>query len=265
MSDTKNVKLGVCKVFFDGVDMGYTQGGVEFSVNTSTHKVEVDQFGKTVINETVIGRECKIKTPFAETTIENLAALFPSFLATEGTLSKRKGVDTAVGVSLLETAKMMVLHPIAKKDYDYSDEVVIPFANTPGQLNFSYALEKERIFDTEFMGYPDPVSGALFYVGSIFTDEVGKTLSFTNTAASAVVTVTGATAALTGKMVMLGATDGTSVLGAPLLPRKLYYVKFVTATTVSLHATRDDAIAGNNAISITGASTGSGLKLTILN
>ena len=52
MSDTKNVKLGVCKVFYDNVDLGYTQGGVDVTVKTETHKVNVDQFGKTTINET---------------------------------------------------------------------------------------------------------------------------------------------------------------------------------------------------------------------
>jgi hypothetical protein len=39
MSDTKNVKLGVCKVFYDGKDLGYTQAGVSVTEKTETHKV----------------------------------------------------------------------------------------------------------------------------------------------------------------------------------------------------------------------------------
>lgn len=265
MSDTKNVKVGVCKVFLDGVDLGFTQGGVEFTVNTMTHKVEVDQFGKSVINESIIGREVKVKTPFAESTIDNFSALFPSFFSIEGTTAKRLSVDTAVGVSLLETAKMLTLHPVNRKDFDYSEDIIIPLANTPGNLNFAYALEKERIFDTEFNGYPDPISGALFMTGNPFTDAAGKTFSFTNTAASTTLAVTGATAALTGKQAVLGVTDTSSVLGAPLMARKLYYVRFVSATSISLHKTYDEAIAGTGAVNITGASTGSGLKLAILN
>lgn len=76
-SDIKNVKLGVCKVTFDGVDLGYTKGGVEVSVKTETHKVMVDQFGKTPINEYIMGREVQVKCPLAETTLENLVATMP--------------------------------------------------------------------------------------------------------------------------------------------------------------------------------------------
>lgn len=77
MSDTKNVKIGVCSVFFNGQDLGYTKGGVEVSVTTETHKVNVDQFGKTTINEFVMGREVSVKVPLAETTLDNLVRTMP--------------------------------------------------------------------------------------------------------------------------------------------------------------------------------------------
>lgn len=77
MSDTKNVKIGVCRAFFDGVDLGYTKGGVEVSVSTETHKVNIDQFGKTTINELLMGRECTVKIPMAETTLDNLVRTMP--------------------------------------------------------------------------------------------------------------------------------------------------------------------------------------------
>lgn len=77
MSDTKNVKIGVCQVYFGGVDLGYTKGGVEVSVTTETHKVQVDQFGKSTINELVMGRDVKVKAPLAETTIDNLVRIMP--------------------------------------------------------------------------------------------------------------------------------------------------------------------------------------------
>lgn len=76
-SSTKNVKLGVCNVFFDGADLGLTQGGVEVSVSTETHKVNVDQFGKTTINELIMGRNVTVKVPLAETTLRNLLATMP--------------------------------------------------------------------------------------------------------------------------------------------------------------------------------------------
>ncbi|EOD9812545.1 hypothetical protein ACJ8GG_003588, partial [Acinetobacter baumannii] len=67
-SDVKNVKLGVCKIMFDGVDLGFTKGGVDVTVSTETHKVQVDQFGQTPINEYILGRTVVVKAPLAETT-----------------------------------------------------------------------------------------------------------------------------------------------------------------------------------------------------
>lgn len=76
-STTKNVKLGICQVFFKGQDLGYTKGGVEVSVTTETHEVNVDQFGKTAINQLIMGRDLKVKVPMAETTLENMVAVMP--------------------------------------------------------------------------------------------------------------------------------------------------------------------------------------------
>jgi hypothetical protein len=76
-SDTRNVKLGTCTVTLDGVDLGYTKGGVEFSVTTSTKKVMVDQFGDSEIDEIIMGRSAKVKVPLAETTLENLVRIMP--------------------------------------------------------------------------------------------------------------------------------------------------------------------------------------------
>lgn len=97
-SDTKNVKIGVCKTYFDGVDLGYTKGGVEVSVSTDTHKVEVDQFGKTPINEYIMGRQLKVKVPLAESTLENMVAIMPG-----ATLTQTGGV-VATGTLTFATA-----------------------------------------------------------------------------------------------------------------------------------------------------------------
>lgn len=255
-SSTSNIKLGVCKVFFDGVDLGYTQGGVEFTSASQTHKVEVDQFGKTTIKETIIGRTCGVKVPLAETTLTNLASLFPVNpnnaqygAGLVGTSKVRVGIDAGVGVDLLATAKVLVIHPFALLDSDFSDEIVIPLANTPGALTFAYKLEQERIFNVDYTGYPDPVSGMLFFAGNPFTDAANKTYPVTGAAAAAVLTGTGfgasqAASLVHGKMAILGAGDANATTSAGgLLYRKGYYVKWVSATTIGLYLDAELTIA----------------------
>jgi hypothetical protein len=279
MSDTKNVKLGVCQVFFGGVDLGYTQGGVEVSVTSETHKVYVDQFGKTVVNEIILSRNVEVKCPLAETTVDNLARIMPgaSITATGGTAAtgtitfsgvavaadtvtvngvvftaaasptgpnqfgigtdassqaailaavlrayedpkvatayyvaalgvvnitfdqtgilgnaftlaksgtsatvsaatlsggvdpthKKVTVTTGINTSLLDIAKLLVLHPKGKLATDKSEDFNVPLAATAGAMQFAYQVDKERIFNTVFMGYPDPTTDTLFVVGDI--------------------------------------------------------------------------------------------------
>lgn len=84
-SSTENVKLGVCNVIFDGVDLGFTKGGVEVEVSTQTYEVKIDQFGETPISELLIGRSVTATVPMAETTLENLVKIMPgSALVTDG-------------------------------------------------------------------------------------------------------------------------------------------------------------------------------------
>ena len=164
-SDIKNVKLGVCTVKFGGVDLGYTKGGVEVTVKTDTHKVNVDQFGKTPINEYIMGREVTVKVPLAETTLDNLVKIMPgATLVTDSVDPTKKvvNVPTGIGTNLLDIANELVLRPVGKNDA--SEDFTVFKAGTAGALSFAYKLEDERIFNTEFNGYPN-ADGKLFAVG----------------------------------------------------------------------------------------------------
>jgi len=82
-SSTTNVKLGVCSVVYNGVDLGYSKGGVEVEVATETYKSMVDQFGNTPIKEYITARTCVVRCPLAETTLENLNRIMPGSTFTD--------------------------------------------------------------------------------------------------------------------------------------------------------------------------------------
>lgn len=168
-SSTENIRMGTCKILYNGVDLGFTSGGVEVAVATTTHETKVDQFGDTVANEYIMGRTITVTMPLIETTLDNMAAVIPgSELITSGsgqTLKKKVLVKSGTGISLLERAKELVLHPIAKPDSDTSEDLVIPLAATAGAMNFAYKYDAERVFNCEFKGYPDSETGVLFIYG----------------------------------------------------------------------------------------------------
>lgn len=166
-SSAENIKMGTCKITFGGVDLGLTIGGVEVTVETTTKETKVDQFGDTVANETIMGRNITVSCPLAETTLQNLVSIMPgATLVTDGvTPTKIKAtVTSGTGISLLSLAQELILHPIELPDADVSEDLVIPLAATAGSMNFAYKYDEERVFDTVFKGYPDRANGGLLFI-----------------------------------------------------------------------------------------------------
>jgi hypothetical protein len=267
-SSTDNVKLGVCYVLFDGVDLGYTKGGVEVEVSTKTHEVTVDQFGETPIGEIITGRMVSAKVPLAETTLENMLSVMPgSTLVSDGAkatgsvtfvttapanndavtingytfafktaptgpydlaipasisaaatalanainnstldvkatanagavtlVAHQRGtagnyaitkvgsasitvvgltggvnvtkakvvVSTGININLLSISKPLILRP---KGTNGEDDFKIFAAATAGALSFTYNVDSERVYSTEFKGYVG-ANGNLFQIGN---------------------------------------------------------------------------------------------------
>ena len=203
-SNTKNVKLGVCNIIFGGVNLGFTKGGVEVSVKTDTHKTEVDQFGKTPINEFLMGRDVNVKAPLAETTLENLVATMPGAVLTSvgGTVATGSITITTNPVTndtIVVNGKTITFKTVAAAD----DEVTIGAAAASTAVNLAAALNAST----------DPLVAAAVYsvAGAIVTAKYGPAIvggtagvpgvegnSFTLSAGTAGAKVTLSGATLTG-------------------------------------------------------------------
>lgn len=168
-NSSDNIKLGVCKIWYKGTDLGYTKGGVEVEVTTATHPVTIDQHGESVIKEYITKREIKVKVPLAETTIDNLVAIMPGAekVTTAGNVHVK--VKSGVSLDLRALGGELLLRPKALHEasggIDNSEDLSIPHAGTAGAMKFSYKHDQERIFDCEFMGYPNDSTGVLFTLG----------------------------------------------------------------------------------------------------
>jgi hypothetical protein len=137
-SDTKNVKLGVCSVTFGGVDLGYTKGGVEVTIATTTHEVAVDQFGNTPIDDVIIGRTCKAKVPLAETSIENLARIMP------GAVLKQTGGSKSTGTITLLTAVPVDGDKVTVNGVDFAFKTA-PVASTDVVIGATFAASAANL------------------------------------------------------------------------------------------------------------------------
>jgi len=166
-SSAENIKMGTCKITFDGQDLGLTMGGVEVTVETTTKETKVDQFGDTVANETIMGRNITVSAPLAETTLDNMILLMPGTIKVVDSADPTKmkaQITSGTGISLLSRAKELILHPINLPDSDVSEDLIIPLAATAGAMNFAYKYDEERVFNTTFKGYPDRAQDGLLFI-----------------------------------------------------------------------------------------------------
>lgn len=168
-----NVQLGTCQILYgtagSEVDLGLTIGGVEVEVSTTTHETKLDQYGDTVANEFIMGRNIVVRMNLAETTLNNMVALFPGATLVVDGLKKNVKVTSGTGQSLLTSAKQMILRPIelaTATPVDKTKDLVIPLCATAGNMRFAFKYDEERVFNCEFKGFPDSdKAGLLFTFG----------------------------------------------------------------------------------------------------
>jgi len=162
-ADITNVKLGVCNITFNDVDLGHTKGGVVVTYTPEYHDVTVDKFGNTIVEKVLIGEKLTVKAPIAEATMSNLAVAMP---VTSGDTSKTT-IGDQVGTALATLAKQLVLHPIANDAADLSEDVVLYKAIVGSEIALDYTYDGERIVEVTFEALLDESRSAGDYLGLI--------------------------------------------------------------------------------------------------
>lgn len=167
--NAENIRLGTCNIYFGGDTptnrLGLTIGGVEAEVTTDTQQTMTDQYGDTIVKETVRGRNLVVRMSLAETTVQNMVKVMPGAVhyATGG---DRAVVSTGVGTDLLAIAQQMILRPVTLDDDttpDKSEDFTVLKCATAGALTFAYNKDNERVYNVEFRAYP--VNGVLYEYG----------------------------------------------------------------------------------------------------
>lgn len=150
-ADIDNVKIGVCSVKFNNVDLGHTKGGVTVSYAPELHEVTVDKYGNTPVDEVLIGEKFVVRAPLAESTLANIQVAIP-----EGTTSGTKvTIGTDAGQSMAADAKELVLHPIANESDDLSEDVVIYKALVTNTIEIPFLFDGEKVLEVEFTALLD--------------------------------------------------------------------------------------------------------------
>jgi hypothetical protein len=163
------VKMGAAWVYFgtvagnigEQIDLGYTKGGISFSLETQTHEITVDQEGITPIAETIMGRRVTVQCPMAESDYERLQLLIPESTYASDSTGYLLEIASGVGASMMDYADELVI--VSKADPE--DWIKIYKAAPVANIQASFTADGERIWPIQFKGYVPEVGHA--HVGQI--------------------------------------------------------------------------------------------------
>lgn len=159
------VKMGAAWVFFGTIagaigqvlDLGYTKGGVGFSMETQTHEITVDQEGISAIADTILGRRVTVDCPLAESDYTRLHYLIPeSDLSSDGTGTLLE-IKSGVGSSLMAYADVLQIVSMQ----DPNDWIKLYKAAPIANIRSTFTADGERIWPVQFKGYV-PESTSLY-------------------------------------------------------------------------------------------------------
>lgn len=164
MPDITKVKVGVCSVSFNGVDLGHTKGGVEVSYEPSHHDVSVDKYGETVVEKYLMGEKLTAKVPLAESTIANLRISMP-----QSTFAGAANARITVGASAGQAAKVdsaqLVLHPLSEGTRAF--DIVLYKAYVGSTITLNHKVDEEKIVEVTFEALLDETKSDGNYLGLI--------------------------------------------------------------------------------------------------
>jgi hypothetical protein len=180
-NNPQNIRLSACSVFFNGNDLGFTVGGVDLTVKTTSTDFKVDHFGYWTVNSLITGRTISVKMALAETDIGSLtnALTAPGMVGIGGSSSNEPGINIGYGGGGLASNNQAVLALIPVEPIDGQNIYIwIPCATLTGDLEMSFKYDTVRTMSVEFTGRPDDNNNIMYMSqGALLTDMEGDIIT----------------------------------------------------------------------------------------
>lgn len=166
MANVQNIKIGACNVFYNGVHLGHTKGGVTLSYERELAKISADQWGESAVDYSLNGQILRATVRLTETQVEVLAKAFP-----EGELvganDGRFTLGSNAGLRFADFAHQLVLHPIYNDADDASEDVVLHKAVPVDNVEIEYNNEDQRVIEVIFEALIDTTKANGNWLGFI--------------------------------------------------------------------------------------------------
>lgn len=150
-------ETGPCQVKYNGVDLGYTKGGVKFVDEVMKTEITYDQTGETVQNTVTKGRKSTVEVPLTDTQL----ALLEDLVAGATIDADGMIVASSTGLSGRTVAKELILTLMAGAvpSIDPDETLVIFKADPTSKIDWGFDNAGQRITLVTFNALPDDASG----------------------------------------------------------------------------------------------------------
>lgn len=160
--------LGPCKVEFNSINLGNTEGGVKFTFEGSYKETKYDQGGDTTQNVISMGKKCEVEVPLADAALALLEDIIPG--GVDGT-TKFEAYNS-VGKDGRASAHALVLTRIKDNvpSTDALDKLTVPVAFPMEKVEWGFGKDGQRVTKVTFKGLPSEASGVvgqLWYSGTL--------------------------------------------------------------------------------------------------
>lgn len=145
-----NVRIGVCNVKFNTVNLGHTLEGVVFKLDRTFQDVVVDEYGETPLDSVLTGQNLTVEVSLAEHSVAALLAAIPESERDSGAQGNRINIGREAGFSMGSVGYELVLHPIAKAASDVSEDIVIYKAFSSEPIEAAYKVDEQRVWKVTF-------------------------------------------------------------------------------------------------------------------
>ena len=161
--DSDNISIGPCFVYFNGVHVGHTFGGVTLSLTQNVYELKSDQYGDTPVRVLDAGLVLEVTANLTEATFENLKMLFAS--ATEQGTGESAYLSFGRPVGTPVTTGELILEPT---DGSSVIQIYKGAPNIGSTIEIGFTTDNQRVFATKFVGLIDdsrPIGDQLFRIG----------------------------------------------------------------------------------------------------
>jgi len=153
--DVTEIKLGICRVSYNSVDLGYTKGGCTLRIIPNQYEVTVDEYGSIPLKEYDMGYAVEVDVSLAQHSFDQIDAAVPVLTNADSGGSEKRTYGDTVGSEIV--GKELVLDPVySAAGYKVTIYKAVPVAN----FEVNYAVDAEKVVGITFKGTLDDTRDA---------------------------------------------------------------------------------------------------------